>query len=77
MFRLDADLRIYLHREPIDFRARINSLVTLVEQSMQLDPLARFVFAFHNRKRESRHNRFSGMPDGSRGRNRLSTLYGA
>jgi len=52
MFRFDADLRIYLHREPIDFRAGINSLVTLVEQSMQLDPLARAVFAFHNRKRD-------------------------
>ena len=51
MFRFDADLRVYLHREPIDFRAGINSLVTLVEQSMQLDPFARAVFAFHNRKR--------------------------
>lgn len=52
MFRFDADLQIYLHREPIDFRAGINSLVALVEQSMQLDPLARAVFAFHNRKRD-------------------------
>jgi len=51
MFRFDADLRIYLHREPIDFRAGINSLVTVVEQSMQLDPLARAVYVFHNRKR--------------------------
>lgn len=51
MFRLDADLRVYLHREPIDFRAGLNSLVTLVEQSMQLDPFARAVFAFHNRGR--------------------------
>jgi transposase len=51
MFRLDADLRVYLHREPIDFRAGINSLVMLVEQSMQLDPFARAVFAFHNRGR--------------------------
>ncbi|WP_175964231.1 IS66 family insertion sequence element accessory protein TnpB [Burkholderia pyrrocinia] len=51
MFRLDADLRIYLHHEPIDFRAGINSLVTLVEQSMQLDPSARAVYAFRNRKR--------------------------
>jgi transposase len=52
MFRFDADLRIYLHREPIDFRAGLNTLVTMVEQSMQLDPLARAVFAFHNRKRD-------------------------
>jgi transposase len=52
MFRFEADLTVFLHREPIDFRAGINSLVTLVEQSMQLDPFARAVFAFHNRKRD-------------------------
>jgi transposase len=51
MFRFEADLKIFLHREPIDFRAGINGLVTLVEQSMQLDPFARAVFAFHNRRR--------------------------
>jgi transposase len=51
MFRFEADLKVFLHREPIDFRAGINSLVTLVEQSMQLDPFARAVFAFHNRRR--------------------------
>ncbi|MGF6854990.1 hypothetical protein OKW29_003877 [Paraburkholderia sp. CI3] len=27
MFRFDADLTVFLHREPIDFRAGINSLV--------------------------------------------------
>jgi transposase len=52
MFRLDAHLRVYLHREPIDFRAGMNSLVTLVEQTMQLDPFSRAVFAFHNRGRD-------------------------
>ena len=51
MFRFEADLRVFLHREPIDFRAGINSLVTLVEQSMQIDPFVRAVFAFHNRRR--------------------------
>lgn len=51
MFRFEADLKVFLHREPIDFRAGINSLVTLVEQSMQLDPFARAVYAFHNRRR--------------------------
>jgi transposase len=50
MFRLDADLRVYLHREAVDFRAGINGLVTRVEQSMQLDPFARAVFAFRNRR---------------------------
>lgn len=51
MFRFEADLKVFLHREPIDCRAGINSLVTLVEQSMELDPFGRAVFAFHNRKR--------------------------
>lgn len=31
MFRLGADLKVYLHREPIDFRAGINSLAVLVQ----------------------------------------------
>ncbi|MBU9370032.1 IS66 family insertion sequence element accessory protein TnpB [Burkholderia multivorans] len=52
MFRFEDNLMVYLHREPIDFRAGLNTLVTLVEQSMQLDPLARAVFAFHNRKKD-------------------------
>ncbi|MDW3683216.1 IS66 family insertion sequence element accessory protein TnpB [Cupriavidus sp. CV2] len=50
MFRLDADLRVYLHRGAVDFRLGINGLVALVEQSMQLDPFARAVFVFHNRR---------------------------
>jgi transposase len=52
MFRLAADVPVYLHREPIDFRAGINTLVMLVEQAMQLDPFSRAVFAFHNRSRD-------------------------
>ena len=51
MFRLSPDLCVYLHREPIDFRAGINSLAILVEQSMRLNPFERAVFAFCNRRR--------------------------
>ncbi|WP_211958857.1 IS66 family insertion sequence element accessory protein TnpB, partial [Cupriavidus numazuensis] len=51
MFRLDADLQVYLHRNAVDFRLGINGLVALVEQSMQLDPFARAVYAFHNLRR--------------------------
>ncbi|MGF6411580.1 hypothetical protein OKW37_003250 [Paraburkholderia sp. MM5482-R2] len=40
MFRLDAELRAYLHRDAIDFRVGINSLVMLVVRSMQFDPFA-------------------------------------
>jgi len=52
MFRLAADLRVYLHREPIDFRAGINSLAIVVQQSMGLNPFERAVFAFCNRRQD-------------------------
>ena len=51
MFRLADGLRVYLHRDPIDFRAGINSLAILVEQSLGLNPFERAVFAFCNRRR--------------------------
>ena len=38
MFRLGADLPVYLHRDPIDFRAGMNSLAVLVQEAMALDP---------------------------------------
>ena len=38
MFRLAADVQVYLHREAIDFRIGINGLAILVEQAMHLDP---------------------------------------
>jgi transposase len=52
MFRLAADIRVYLHRAPIDFRAGINSLALLVEETMGLDPFSPSVFAFSNRRRD-------------------------
>jgi transposase len=52
MFRLGADLKVYLHREPIDFRAGINSLAVLVQEVMELDPFAPSVFAFCNRRHD-------------------------
>ncbi|SDE02037.1 IS66 Orf2 like protein [Cupriavidus sp. YR651] len=45
MFRFGSDVQVYLHRDAVDFRLGINGLVTLVEQSMQLDPFARAVYA--------------------------------
>ena len=50
MFRLGDDLQVYLHREPIDFRAGINSLAVMVQETMTLDPFAPAVFAFCNRR---------------------------
>lgn len=52
MFRLSADVQVYLHLEPIDFRAGINSLSVLVQEEMALDPFAPAVFAFCNRRRD-------------------------
>jgi len=52
MFRLGADLQVYMHREPIDFPAGINSLAVLVQETMALDPFAPAIFAFCNRRRD-------------------------
>ena len=51
MFRLDETLKVYLHREPIDFRLNINGLALLVEQVLGLDPFAPCVYVFGNRRR--------------------------
>ena len=50
MFRFDEDLKVYLHRDAVDFRKSINGLSVLVEQSMKLDPFARAVYGFRNRR---------------------------
>lgn len=52
MFRFDDGLKVWLHRDPVDFRKSIDGLAALVRQSMQLDPLTRSVFAFSNRRRD-------------------------
>lgn len=50
MLRFANDLRVYLYREPVDFRCGINTLAVLVEESMRLNPLDGAVYAFRNRK---------------------------
>jgi hypothetical protein len=49
MFSLSAYLKVYLHREPIDFRAGINSLAVLVQEVMELDPFVPAVFGMGKR----------------------------
>ena len=51
MFRLDDGLKVYLHREPIDFRLNINGLVLLVDKALGLNPFAPCVYVFGNRRR--------------------------
>lgn len=37
MFRLDEGLKVYLHRQPIDFRLNINGLALMVEKALGFD----------------------------------------
>jgi transposase len=52
VFRFDEELKVYLHREPVDFRVGINGLSILVEQAMHLNPMAPALFVFGNRRRD-------------------------
>ena len=52
MFRFDEDLTVYLQREAIDFRVGLNGLAILVEQALGLDPFAKAVYVFRNRRRD-------------------------
>ena len=51
MFRLEEALKVYLHREPVDFRLNINGLAVLVDKALGLDPFAPCVYVISNRRR--------------------------
>jgi transposase len=51
MFRLDAQIAVYVHRDAVDFRRSINGLAALVEHDLQRDPFAAAVYVFRNRAR--------------------------
>ncbi|MGY6126709.1 IS66 family insertion sequence element accessory protein TnpB (plasmid) [Paraburkholderia strydomiana] len=50
MFQFDEGLKVYLYREPVDFR--INGLSILVEQAMRLNPMTSALFVFGYRRRD-------------------------
>lgn len=50
MFRLGAGLKVYVHRDAVDFRKNITGLSALVEQALGLDPFAPAVYVFRNRR---------------------------
>ncbi|KVN06947.1 IS66 family insertion sequence element accessory protein TnpB [Burkholderia diffusa] len=52
MFRFDDKLKVYLHRDPIDFRYSMNSLSILVEQSIRMNPMDSSLYIFGNRSRD-------------------------
>ena len=51
MFRFDDQLKVFLHRAPVDLRLSINGLATLVEQALGRDPFAPTLYVFSNRRR--------------------------
>lgn len=52
MFRLNDELKVYVHRDAVDLRKSINALAAIVEQSMKLDPFAQAVYVFSNQRRD-------------------------
>jgi transposase len=52
MIRPADEVEVYLCREFVDMRKSINGLSILVEQALGLDPFARRLFVFCNRKRD-------------------------
>lgn len=52
MFRFDPELKVYLHREAIDFRIGLNGLAVLVEQVLGMNPFEQALFVFRNKCRD-------------------------
>ena len=52
MLPLAASTRIYLHREPVDFRKAHDGLAAIVRSELQDDPLNGSVYVFLNRARD-------------------------
>ncbi|QIE29421.1 IS66 family transposase IS1313 (plasmid) [Caballeronia sp. SBC1] len=52
MFRFDENLKVYVHRDAVDFRYGMNSLSILVEQSMRLNPMDSSLYVFGNKRRD-------------------------
>ena len=44
--------KIYLHRDPVDFRKWIDGLVAVIKAEMQLDPYETYLFLFTSRRRD-------------------------
>jgi transposase len=45
------DIKIYLCRDPVDFRLGINGLSTMVEATLKFDPFSRNLFCFVNKRK--------------------------
>lgn len=49
MIELQVPVRVYLAREPADFRQQIDGLALRVQEVLALDPFAPHLFVFRNR----------------------------
>jgi transposase len=47
-----AEVPVYLHRAPVDFRKSINGLAQVVEQAMGRSPMERALFVFGAKSRD-------------------------
>ena len=52
MLTVPAQVRIYLHRDPVDFRKAHDGLAAIVRAALAADPLDGSVYAFLNRARD-------------------------
>lgn len=50
MFRIEPDVAVFVHRDAVDFRKSINGLAAIVEHAMGMDPFARALYVFGNRR---------------------------
>lgn len=51
MLSIPASVRVFLHREPVDFRKAHDGLVAVVRQALEKDPLDGSLYVFLNRRR--------------------------
>lgn len=52
MLTLNPHIKVYIAREPLDFRKQIDGLSLHVQEVLGLDPLSEHVFVFRNRSRD-------------------------
>jgi transposase len=52
VFRFDENLKVYVHRDAVDFRFGMNSLSILVEQAMRLNPMDSSLYVFGNKRHD-------------------------
>lgn len=50
MLGMEPQTRVYIAREPVDFRRQIDGLSLEVQEVLALDPLSSHVFVFRNRR---------------------------